>query len=154
MNFNSKQTKNIDNDSNLVENNGSSDVPADHFMSRDGEVFAGVHLIIDFWGAENLDNLELMDKTLHAAIDASGATLLHIHLHHFTPSDGISGVALLAESHISVHTWPERSFAAFDIFMCGDTEPEKCIAILKNAFKPQKIQLTEHRRGKTSDENS
>ena len=51
-------------------------------------------------------------------IRAAGATLLHIHLHHFTPNNGVSGVAVLAESHISVHTWPESGFAAFDVFMC------------------------------------
>jgi len=61
-----------------------------------------------------------MEATLREAVLQAGATLLHIHLHHFTPNGGISGVAVLAESHISVHTWPERNFAAFDVFMCGD----------------------------------
>jgi S-adenosylmethionine decarboxylase proenzyme len=46
-----------------------------------------------------------------------GATLLHIHLHHFEPNGGVSGVAVLAESHISIHSWPKRGYAALDIFM-------------------------------------
>jgi S-adenosylmethionine decarboxylase len=68
-------------------------------------------------------------------------------LHHFTPNGGISGVAVLAESHISVHTWPERNFAAFDVFMCGDAEPEATIPVFRDAFQPEKISISEHLRG-------
>jgi S-adenosylmethionine decarboxylase len=125
-------------------------VAQDHFVNRNGTEFAGIHLIIDFWEAENLDNLQLMETALRAAVEVSGATLLHIHLHHFTPSGGISGVAVLAESHISVHTWPERGFAAFDIFMCGDAAPEQAIPVLKSAFNPGKLNVTEQLRGMNS----
>lgn len=121
--------------------------PQDHFVQRDGIEFAGMHLIVDFWDARELDNLELMEHTLRLCVAKAGATLLHIHLHHFTPNGGISGVAVLAESHISVHTWPERNYAAFDIFMCGDAEPEKAIPVLKNAFAPGRTTISEHRRG-------
>ncbi len=120
---------------------------ADHFVARDGVTFAGAHLILDFWGAKKLDNLELMDRVLRECVVKCGATLLHIHLHHFSPSGGISGVAVLAESHISVHTWPERNFAAFDIFMCGKAKPEEAIAILKRAFTPEIMKITENLRG-------
>lgn len=120
---------------------------ADHFVERDGVQFAGTHLILDFWGAKNLDNLQLMESALKACVRHCGATLLHIHLHHFTPNGGISGVAVLAESHISVHTWPERDFAAFDIFMCGDARPEEAIAVLMRAFSPKIMNVTENLRG-------
>lgn len=126
-------------------------VAQDHFVNRNGIEFAGTHLIIDFWEAQNLDNLQQMEAALHEAVEVSGATLLHIHLHHFTPSGGISGVAVLAESHISVHTWPERGFAAFDIFMCGDAGPEQAIPVLKSAFNPGKLNVTEQLRGMISD---
>jgi S-adenosylmethionine decarboxylase len=119
----------------------------DHFVERDGVLFAGTHLILDFWGAKNLDDLERMESALRRCVDECEATLLHIHLHHFTPNGGISGVAVLAESHISVHTWPERDFAAFDIFMCGQTKPEEAISILKRAFTPRTMQITENLRG-------
>jgi len=119
----------------------------DHFIQRNGIEFAGTHLIFDFWGATNLDDLELMEQAMRDSVVAAGATLLHIHLHHFTPNGGISGVAVLAESHISVHTWPERGFAAFDVFMCGDAEPEKAIPVLREAFKPQSLNVSEHLRG-------
>jgi S-adenosylmethionine decarboxylase len=122
-------------------------VTTDHFITRNGIEFAGTHLIIDLWGACRIDDLGLMEHTMREAVDVAGATLLHIHLHHFTPNGGISGVAVLAESHISVHTWPERQYAAFDIFMCGDAKPELAIAVLQNAFTPEKLNVSEHLRG-------
>lgn len=125
----------------------SSDAPLDHFIYRDGMCFAGSHLIIDLWDASNLDDLALMEQTMKDAVEAAGATLLHIHLHHFTPNGGISGVAVLAESHISVHTWPEKNFAAFDVFMCGDAQPEKCIDYLKASFKPKRVNVLTELRG-------
>ena len=128
-------------------------VTQDHFVRRNGIVFAGTHLIFDFWGASQLDNLELMETALRESVDVAAATLLHIHLHHFTPNGGISGVAILAESHISVHTWPERSYAAFDVFMCGDAEPEKTIPVLKKAFTPGQVNITEHLRGVVDEDN-
>jgi S-adenosylmethionine decarboxylase len=60
---------------------------------------------------------------------------------------GVSGVAVLAESHISIHTWPERDYAALDIFMCGDTQPEKCIEVLREAFETDQIETTTLLRG-------
>ena len=119
----------------------------DHFVQRDGLVFAGTHLLLDLWGAKHLDDLECMEKALHDCVDQCGATLLHIHLHHFTPSGGISGVAVLAESHISVHTWPERDYAAFDVFMCGEAQPENAVPVLKRAFYPERLEIKEELRG-------
>ncbi|GEM_PF-576487 len=124
----------------------------DHFIRRNGLEFAGTHLLIDFWGAENLSDLELMEARFRECVEVCGATLLHIHMHHFTPSGGISGVAVLAESHISVHTWPERGYAAFDIFMCGDAQPEKAIPVLKSAFKPTSVTIGEQLRGLTQSD--
>jgi S-adenosylmethionine decarboxylase len=126
----------------------------DHFIKRNGLEFAGTHLLIDFWGAEHLTDLELMETKFRECVEACGATLLHIHLHHFTPNGGISGVAVLAESHISVHTWPERGYAAFDIFMCGDAAPEKAVPILKKAFHPTHVTVGEQLRGLTQPETT
>ena len=122
-------------------------IPEDHFREKDGICFAGTHLILDLWGAKLLDDLQLMESTLRECVEKCQATLLHIHLHHFTPSGGISGVAVLAESHISVHTWPERNFAAFDIFMCGDAKPEAAINVLERAFCPTTMNINENLRG-------
>ena len=120
---------------------------ADHFITRDGLTFAGSHLIIDLWEAEGLDDIDRIDRAMRDAVDAAGATLLHIHLHTFTPSGGISGVAVLAESHISVHTWPERGYAAFDVFMCGNAEPRKALAVFESAFAPGRVVVGIHKRG-------
>lgn len=120
----------------------------DYFIERDGARFAGTHLIIDLWGAERLDEIGHIEETLRECVRAAGATLLHIHLHHFTPNAGVSGVAVLAESHISVHTWPEKGFAAFDVFMCGGAQPHKAIEVLKGAFRPERTEVGEHLRGR------
>ncbi len=119
----------------------------DYFVERDGLVFAGSHLLVDFWGASGLDDQELIETALREAVDACGATLLHIHLHRFTGNGGISGVAVLAESHISVHSWPERGFAAFDIFMCGACDPFNAVPVLRRYFQPETVQLSENKRG-------
>jgi S-adenosylmethionine decarboxylase len=120
---------------------------ADHFITRDGVTFAGSHLIIDLWEAKGLDDKACIEQAMRDAVAAAGATLLHIHLHTFTPSGGISGVAVLAESHISVHTWPERGYAAFDVFMCGSAEPRKALAVLEKAFAPERVVVGIHKRG-------
>lgn len=122
----------------------------DYFVERNGVKFAGTHLLVDLWGASNLDNLEITEWALRESAEVAGATLLHIHLHHFTPNGGISGVAVLAESHISIHSWPERGYAALDIFMCGACDPYKAIPVLKKAFSPDNVTLGEQKRGLTA----
>jgi S-adenosylmethionine decarboxylase len=119
----------------------------DHFIQRDGLLFAGTHLIVDLWHASNLDDLPVVEQALRDAAERAGATLLNVDLHHFSPNGGISGVAVLAESHISIHTWPEISYAAVDVFMCGNAQPHKAIEVLKGVFLPGMVTLAEHKRG-------
>lgn len=120
----------------------------DYFVERDGERFAGTHLLLDLWGAENLSDPDLIDHALRDAAVRAGATILHSHFHHFTPNGGVSGVVVLAESHISIHTWPERSFAAIDIFMCGACDPHDALPVLRSAFDPERVDVNEERRGR------
>jgi S-adenosylmethionine decarboxylase len=124
------------------------EVQKDYFVERDGEKFAGTHLLVDLWGASNLCDPDLIDRALREAAEAAGATILHSHFHHFSPNGGVSGVLVLAESHISIHTWPERDFAAIDIFMCGACDPHLSIPTLKATFRPATIDLDEQRRGR------
>lgn len=126
---------------------GTYENDKDFFIERDGVRFAGTHLIIDLWGCEGIDDIDRIDRAMRDSVEAAGATLLHIHLHHFTPNSGVSGVAVLAESHISVHSWPECGYAAFDVFMCGDAQPHKAVDVLKAAFGPSRVRVTEHLRG-------
>src|SRR5471030_324555 len=125
----------------------SNDDQKDHFITKNGLSYAGSHLIIDLWEAEGLAARERIETALIDAVTAAGATLLHIHLHTFEEGGGISGVAVLAESHISVHTWPEKGYAAFDVFMCGDAQPRKALDVFKRAFNPGRIVVGEHKRG-------
>jgi S-adenosylmethionine decarboxylase len=120
----------------------------DYFIERDGERFAGTHLLVDLWDASNLADPAHIDAALRDAALTAGATILHSHFHHFTPNGGVSGVVVLAESHISIHTWPERDFAAIDIFMCGACDPHDAIPVLRRAFSPGRIDLNEERRGR------
>lgn len=126
---------------------GRQPVVNDYFIERDGLRYAGTHLLIDLWGARHLDEEPVIRDALLEAVSACGATLLHIHLHRFHENGGISGVAVLAESHISIHTWPERGFAAVDIFMCGACDPTEALPVLKDVFKPRDFQVIEQRRG-------
>lgn len=125
----------------------SSDERKDFFIERAGTRFAGTHLIIDLIGASRLDDLEHIEATLRRCVEVSKATLLHIHLHHFTPNGGVSGVAVLSESHISIHSWPEADYAALDVFMCGESEPHNAIEVLREAFTPSDIRVGEYLRG-------
>ncbi|MCH9809059.1 MAG: adenosylmethionine decarboxylase [Alphaproteobacteria bacterium] len=129
-----------------------SDERNDFFIERDGVRFAGTHLIIDLFGARRLDDLKWVEETLKRCVEVAGATLLHIHLHHFTPNGGVSGVAVLSESHISVHSWPEADYAAFDVFMCGDAQPHLAVEVLREAFQAEDVVVKEHQRGEEMDE--
>ena len=119
----------------------------DFFIERDGVRFAGTHLIVDLFGAKRLDDLKHIERTLKRCVEVAGATLLHIHLHHFTPNGGVSGVAVLAESHISIHSWPEADYAALDVFMCGEAKPHLAVPVLKEAFGASDVVVKEHLRG-------
>ena len=130
------------------------EVPAeeskDYFVERDGMKFAGMHLLVDLWDATRLNDPDYIDAALREAATVAGATILHSHFHHFEPGGGVSGVVVLAESHISIHTWPERNFAAVDIFMCGACDPYKSLPVLRQAFSPGRVEVGEQRRGRIS----
>ena len=109
--------------------------------------YAGTHLLLEFWGARNLDSLRQVEKALSNAVKACGATLLEMSLHRFSPYGGVSGVAVIKESHLSIHTWPEFAYAALDIFTCGDVDPHTAVPALRKVFQPKQVQVVEHRRG-------
>ncbi len=122
--------------------------PKGGFIVRDGKQFAGSHLIVDFFRAEYPEDAKRIKAGLIDATKASSATLLHIHLHRFSDFDGgISGVAVLAESHISIHTWPRYGYAAVDIFMCGGCDPYLAIPVLKDALAAREVRIQEFLRG-------
>jgi len=99
---------------------------------------AGTHLLADFYGVEaaQLVSCEAIDALLRSGAAAAGARILHSHFHSFGHAMGVTGVVLLAESHISIHTWPEFGFAAADIFMCGQAQPKLALEVIQNALGP------------------
>lgn len=109
-------------------------------------VEAGTHLLADFWGVSPLDATAL-ERAVRTAVDAAGATLLELALHQFPGHGGVTGYALLAESHLGVHTWPERDYVAIDVFMCGAQHPERALEVLRRAFRPARETIRAVRRG-------
>lgn len=94
----------------------------------------GTHALIDVRGADRLDDPERIEAILRRCAEAAGATILQGHFHHFGPAMGVTGVLMLAESHISIHTWPETGFAALDIFMCGAARIDAAIDVIEETF--------------------
>tara|TARA_B100000676_G_scaffold303610_1_gene354397 strand:+ start:613 stop:1050 length:438 start_codon:yes stop_codon:yes gene_type:complete len=134
--------------SDVVVDGPESEPGHEYLLHHQGGFFAGRHLLVDIWDGENLSNIDVIDAALRRGAEESGATLLHVHLHEFSENGGISGVAVLAESHISIHTWPEWGYAAVDLFMCGETDPMKGAEILREAFKPGRLEISDHYRGR------
>ena len=109
--------------------------------------YAGVHLIVDFWGTKTIEDTEKIKNILFETAKRSKNVPLGIKIHKFSPQ-GITGFILLAESHISIHTWPERNYVAIDIFSCGQKgEPHKGLAYLQEEFQPERCIVKEIKRG-------
>jgi S-adenosylmethionine decarboxylase len=103
----------------------------------------GRHLLADFSGidAALLSDPQRVERILLQAAQAAGATAIFGKFHHFGENAGVTGVLLLRESHISIHTWPEHGFAAIDAFMCGDARPDLAIDVARRAFAPQHMRI-------------
>lgn len=112
---------------------------------------AGRHLLADLHGVDAalLVSCEAIETLLRQAARAAGATILHGHFHSFGPQQGVTGVLLLAESHISIHSWPEYGFAAVDIFMCGGAAPRLALDIVEAALAPTRTDINTIARGAT-----
>jgi S-adenosylmethionine decarboxylase len=109
----------------------------------------GRHLLLELNGcnAKLLNDLKRVEEILVAGAKLAKATIIGTHLHHFSPF-GISGVVVIAESHLAIHTWPEYGYAAVDIFTCGDTLcPEIAAQYLVEQFQSRQPALMEVKRG-------
>jgi len=108
----------------------------------------GKHCILELYDCDSsrLDDEAFLRDTITTAAKRAGATLLNLITHRFEPQ-GVTGLALLAESHISIHTWPESGYAAVDVFTCGDhTMPEKACMVLAEELGSSRHKLTSFRR--------
>jgi len=112
----------------------------------------GEHIIIEFLGSINLDHYAVISDVLRQAASQAGATVLKVEAHKFEPC-GMTCLAMLQESHISVHTWPEHGYVAIDIFTCGShVNIDKALEVLQDFFKPQKVELIRLDRGFVPDD--
>lgn len=107
----------------------------------------GKHLIAELWDCnEKVFSATAIREALEEAVKASGATLLRIIVHTFEPY-GVSAVAIVSESHIFIHTWPEMRYIAVDVFTCGETFPERALEVIRYYFEPRRLKVIELERG-------
>ena len=100
----------------------------------------GEHITLDIIGTTKEYDPSLFEKVIHDIAKAAKVTIINISKHKFEPQ-GVTIVALLSESHISIHTWPERGSAALDVFTCGDTNPEVAMMHMIEALKARDYNL-------------
>jgi spermidine synthase len=107
----------------------------------------GRHAVCEFWGASHLDSVEHAERALRAAAEAGGVSLIDVFVHQFSPH-GVSGVAVIAESHLAIHTWPELGYVAADLFTCGShVDMEAIIDVLRDAFSAEQVDVRFLQRG-------
>ncbi|OLA96048.1 MAG: S-adenosylmethionine decarboxylase proenzyme [Candidatus Rokubacteria bacterium 13_2_20CM_69_15_2] len=109
----------------------------------------GRHLLVELFDCDPdvIDNLESVKEALIEAAKRAQATIVDVVFHEFNPF-GISGVVVIAESHLSIHTWPEYRYAAVDIFSCGDAlQPEVAASYLVEQFAAERTSIVEMQRG-------
>ncbi len=109
----------------------------------------GRHVLVEFYRCEPaaLDDVDLIRAAMEAAAHKARATVVSTHVHRFSPQ-GISGVVIIAESHLTIHTWPEKGYAAVDIFTCGsDLSPLDAVSVLESALGSGQVSVVEMKRG-------
>ncbi len=109
----------------------------------------GKHMLVEFYNcnAEVLDDVALVESIMNEAADVSGATIVQSNFHRFEPY-GVSGVVVIAESHLSIHTWPEYQYASVDLYTCGDNvDPLLAYEHLKSKLQAQAVDLQMLHRG-------
>jgi len=110
--------------------------------------YAGIHLLAEFWYGKIIEDPKEIKRILIEAVKKANNTPLKVTIHKFQPQ-GITGIVLLAESHVAVHTWPEYNYVAIDIYTCGDkANPKKALEYLKKQFQPEKVEIKVIKRGK------
>lgn len=109
----------------------------------------GIHLLIELTSCnrQKIDNLGYLERIMSDAAEAAGATVLKTAFQDFNPQ-GVSGVVVIAESHLTIHTWPEHGYAAVDIFTCGErVDPWKAAQFVKEHLEASEMQVRDFRRG-------
>jgi len=111
--------------------------------------YLGNHLLVELYECDSkkLNDLGKLEMVLEEAVRISGATALKASFHQFAPQ-GVSGVIIIAESHFTIHTWPEYGYAALDIFTCGQSvDSQKALDYIEKELNVKTVSVTEMRRG-------
>ncbi|NLB72811.1 MAG: S-adenosylmethionine decarboxylase proenzyme [Firmicutes bacterium] len=119
------------------------------------ENILGSHILIEAYDCdpEILDDIEVVEETMVDAALKAGAEVREVAFHKFSPQ-GVSGVVVISESHLSVHTWPEFGYAAVDVFTCGDTvDPIVAVDHIRDRFKARRALTSEVKRGIFDEHN-
>lgn len=109
----------------------------------------GRQILVEFYDCESskINDVEYIEESMLSGTKAANATIISHNFHKFSPY-GVSGMVVIAESHVAIHTWPEYNYAAVDIFTCGDTiDPWVIQEYLKEAFASQNVSSMEMKRG-------
>ena len=109
----------------------------------------GRHIIVEYYDCapEIMNDVVLIQESMEGAAEIAGATIINSTFHHFSPY-GVSGVVVIEESHLAIHTWPEFGYASVDIFTCGEAvDPWISYQFLKKAFKADHGSAVELKRG-------
>ncbi len=117
--------------------------------------YLGIHIIAEFWYCKNnIEDPKLVKKIFLETAKAGNNTALKYSYYKFKPI-GLTAILILAESHISMHSWPENNYIAFDIFSCGNNIfPKKSLSVLEKYFQPDKKQIKIIYRGKINDKKN
>jgi S-adenosylmethionine decarboxylase proenzyme len=118
------------------------------------DTYLGQHILAEFYGCNSniLNNKELIEKMMTNAAVACGATVVEKKFHMFSPY-GVSGVVIISESHLAIHTWPEYGYAAVDLFTCGDTcKPEIAYNYLEKELRADSSSYSELKRGRLNNQ--
>ncbi|MGI6604235.1 MAG: S-adenosylmethionine decarboxylase proenzyme [Firmicutes bacterium] len=109
----------------------------------------GRHILAEFFGCDStlLNDPTQIEKTFVDAALSAGAEVREVAFHRFSPQ-GVSGVVIISESHLAIHTWPELGYAAVDVFTCGDeVDPWDAYEYILSAFQADKVTVAEMKRG-------
>ena len=110
--------------------------------------YAGIHVVADFWNGKAIKDKKELEQLLRGAAQAAKSQALQVSISKFAPQ-GITGVILLAESHIALHTWPEINYIAIDIFTCGkEARPKEALKFLQDYLKPERVDIKKMKRGR------
>ncbi|MEO1885906.1 MAG: adenosylmethionine decarboxylase [Methyloprofundus sp.] len=112
----------------------------DHYRKKE-EVTIGKHLLIECKGRQAFLKEKELRALMEEAAAVAGATVLAHHFHSFGEGCGLTGVLVLSESHMTVHQWPEKGYAAFDVFMCGDAQPELSAKYIAESFSDSIVEV-------------